>query len=116
MKKYRRFKKEDWFAWAGAERFGEKKDPFIYERTLNEGEVELTIIADKWGIGVYFSTGDDDCLIYQKSIEGLNSIRAEGELSHLIDYLEKYDYAPDITYELDHPSDATTQGFMLTEY
>lgn len=114
MADYRRFTKTDWYTWGGATKFNERQDPFIYERELNEGLVGLTIIADKTGISVYISDGenDEEDIYYYRDID-YTSIRAEGELKHLIEYLEKYTYAPDLTYELDHPTDESTKGFEI---
>lgn len=112
MADYRRFDKMDWDAFAGAEPFTDGKQPFIYNKHLNSGMAELTIIADRNGIEIYmFDDGFDDQNVWNKEIANLTSMRAEGELKHLIEYLEKFDYAPDVAYELDHPSDVTTQGF-----
>ena len=115
MAKYREFTREDWYAWAGAERFSEKKEPFIYEREMNDGGVLLTIIADKNGLGIYLQLLDDsdeDSVGYYKNMR-LNSIRAEGEMKRLIEHLEKdvFECASDITYELDHPQDEITKGY-----
>lgn len=112
MTKYRTFTKTDWYAWAGAENFSPKKEPLIYERKMNNGLVELIIIADRNGIELNLFADDEDegILGYYKEMH-LSSIQAEGELSHLIDYLERFTYAPDLTYELDHPSNDLTKGF-----
>ena len=71
----------------------------------------MLIIVDKKGIEIDFGKEDSDEEIgYYKEIE-LNSIRAEGELKHLIAYLSKFDSAPDIAYSLDHPDNDVTKGF-----
>ena len=114
MADYRRFNKHDWDAFAGAECFNNGSAPFIYTRMMNnglvDGLVELTIIADRTGIELYLTSEDDNSNVWDKNIM-LTPIRAEGELKHLIEYLEKYDYAPDLAYELDHPSDPITERF-----
>lgn len=105
MANYRRFNAIDWEAYAGAEPFSKNKDPFIYERDLNNGWVQLTIIADKNGIEIhlYSCEEDDEDNVWMKEFKsGMTSLRAEGELKHLIEYLGQWDYAPDIAYELDH--------------
>ena len=111
MSKIREFSKEDWYAWAGAENFSPNKAPLIYERKMNDGAVELIIIADRNGIELnLFADDDEENIGYYKEMR-LSSIQAEGELSHLIDYLEQFTYAPDLTYELDHPNNDLTKGF-----
>ena len=100
--KVRRFTKEDWYAYAGAEKFGENSDPWIYKQKL--GECELTAIADKNSIQIFIYSSeetDDECA-YIKELR-LNAIRAQGELIKLAEEIAKYDYAPDLTYALDHP-------------
>lgn len=107
--KIRRFTKEDWYAYAGAEKFGENSDPWIYEQKI--GECELTAIADKNSIQVmFYSEAEDDECAYIKQMP-LNAIRAQGELIKLADELAKYDYAPDLTYALDHPDREAFKGF-----
>lgn len=114
MADYRRFTKVDWYAWGGATKFNEKQDPFIYERELNGGLVGLTIIADKTGISIFISDNENDDydIYYYKDVE-YTSIRAEGELKHLIKYIENITYAPDLTYELDHPCADIIKGYTL---
>lgn len=113
----RQFNKTDWYGWAGAEAFSEKHQPLITEVSLNDGEVEMTLIADKNGIQISFASDDaeDGTLTYMKEMP-LNSIKAEGELKHLVEYLSKWTYAPDITYELDHPTNPITQGYTGVLY
>ena len=100
MIKYRRFGALDWDCYAGAESFSKTQNPFIYERELNDGQVHLTIIADRNGIEFHLSGGDeDDEDVWLKNFESrMTSLRAEGELKHLIEYLEQWDYAPDVAY------------------
>lgn len=112
MTEYRRFDSMDWQAFAGAECFTDGRQPFIYNQSLNSGLVQLTVIADRNGLEIYlFDDGDGDQNVWDKSIKNLTSLRAEGELKHLIEYLQKFEYAPDLAYELDHPSDKVTEGF-----
>lgn len=101
MKEYRRFTKTDWDAFAGAEKFNEKSEPFIYEKEMNDGLVGLTLIADRTGIELMMTCEEDGtvCYDYNKS---LTSIQAEGEMRAIIKELEKYTYAPDLAYCLDH--------------
>lgn len=75
----------------------------------------LTIIADNRGIEIdLYSEEDDDYITYCKLVEGMTSIRAEGELKHLIKHIENITYAPDLTYELDHPCADIIKGY--TDY
>ena len=113
----RQFNKKDWYGWAGAEAFSEQHQPLITEVSLSDGEVSMTLIADRNGIQISFANDDDEeeTLIYTKEMS-LNSIRAEGELNHLVEYLSQWTYAPDITYELDHPTSPVTQGYKGSLY
>ena len=111
MADYRRFDKLDWDGYAGAECFSDEQQPFIYNQELNSGLAQLTIIADRTGIEIHIFADDDDLNVWDKSIDNLTSLRAEGEMKHLIEYLQKFEYAPDLAYELDHPSDQVTEGF-----
>lgn len=111
--KVRRFTQNDWYAWAGAEKFNEKSDPWIYEQKL--GECELTAIADKNGLHIYlYSDEEDETLGYEKSMS-LTAIRAQGELIHLADELATFTYAPDLTYCLDHPDRVPFIGYTCQE-
>ena len=114
MADYRRFTKVDWYAWAGAEKFMGGAEPFIYEREMNDGKVALTIIADNRGIEIdLYSEEDGENTTYNKLMDNMTSIRAEGELKHLIKYIENITYAPDLTYELDHPCADIIKGYTL---
>lgn len=107
----RRFTKNDWYGWAGAEFFSDKSEPFIYEKTMNDGAVELTVIADPWGLSINLSAdGDPDIMTWGKVLD-LTPIRAEGELRALVKVLDNYTYAPDLSYAIDHESDKVFEGF-----
>ena len=111
MVEIRRFTKLDWNAWSGAESFSKTSEPLIYERSLNDGLVDLIIIADKNGIEInVIGHDDEENCVYTKELHQ-NSIRAMGELKHLAEYLEKYTYAPDLVYELDHPCEPIVEGY-----
>lgn len=111
MEDYRRFEKIDWDAFAGAECFSDGSQPFIYvSHTLNEGLVELCVLADKTGIEIYLVGEEDN--VWSKDLP-LTSLRAEGELRELIKVLKEYTYAPDLSYELDHPTHEATKGFTF---
>lgn len=109
---YRRFNATDWQSFSGAERFSGNQDPFIYNKTMNDGHVELIAIVDRNGCEInFYSDGDEEVLCYSKKLICSSSMRAEGYLRQLIKVLEEYSYAPDLTYELDHPSHKATEGF-----
>ena len=110
MAEYRRFTKTDWDAFAGAEAFT-GSDPFIYEKTMNAGRVELAVVIDRNGVQINLLSDDDkDPVVYMKEQE-FKSIVAEGELRALIKVIDLYDYAPDLTYELNHPTHEATKGY-----
>lgn len=108
MAEYRRFKKEDWYVLGGAEKFSNGTDPFIYERKL-DGDIELTIVVDCKGLDIFFYDIGESTNYYK--FKEMSSVIAEGEIKHLIAYLEKYTCASDITYVLDHPDDDAVRGF-----
>ena len=111
MADIRRFEKEDWYGYAGAEVFKDKTSPFISNIKMNDGAVDVMVVADANGleIDVYSSNGES-VLTWRKERQ-LSSIQAEGELNHLVPYLDRYSYAPDLTYALDHPDDDIIEGF-----
>lgn len=114
MADYRRFTKEDWYEWAGAEKFREGKDPFIYNRELDGEDISLTIIADKNGIAIYINEDLEDPIGYYRNDNDRvwQSLVAETELIHLIAYLNKYTDAKDILFELEHPQDELVKGYQ----
>ena len=112
MAEYRRFKKEDWYALGGVEKFSNGTDPFIYERTL-DGDIELTIVVDCTRLDIFFADAGE-FTNYCKD-KDMSSVIAEGEIKHLIAYLEKYTCASDITYVLDHPDDDAVRGFSYID-
>lgn len=123
MAKYRRFNKEDWWAWGGAEPFSNNMEPLIYETCygqdneegyLIEGEIAVTVIVDKCGIGIYFGIEDyeEGTIGYHKDLN-LTALQGEVELKHLIDFIEKFEYAQDLVYELDHSTNDITKGFYM---
>lgn len=119
LKNIRRFTQSDWYGWAGAERFSNDSEPFIYEQTLNHGIVSLIIIADRCGIGIYMVSSEDDGeeeeeLSWHKDVT-LTAIQAEGELRALVKAVSEFDYAPDLSYEIDHHwSNKVFDGFEIT--
>lgn len=112
MSEIRRFKEEDWFCWAGAEKFSNDSDPFVYDGKI--GSVEFITIADRNGISVYISGVEDE---YEQNIwsleKSLSALQAEGELRAFVKAMEKYEYAPDLAYALDHCSEPEFQGFVF---
>ena len=59
--KIKRFSREDWYAYAGAEKFHtDGSDPFIYTQAFNDGKIECTAIADAYGIQIFMCTASDD--------------------------------------------------------
>lgn len=94
-------------------------EPLIYERCYskdnNEGyliedAISVTIIVDKVGIGIYFETEDYGEVSYHKDLN-LTALQGEVELKHLIDFIEKFEYAQDLIYGLDHSTNDITKGF-----
>lgn len=90
----------DYDCWGGVESFNDDSAPFIYEQEFNDGEVDLTVIADKNGIQICLSTlkGSENWVVDTE----LSSMRAEGWMRALIKEFEKYSYAPDLAYAIDH--------------
>lgn len=106
---YREFTKTDWDCFAGAEPFTTKKNPLIWEYypINNEGHVSITIVCDKNGFELYMYSDDPDeeFIIYQKELHK-SWIQMEGEMKNLIYEVAKYNYAPDLAFELDHTCDS----------
>ena len=107
--KITQFTKEDWYGWAGAEKFENGELPLIYKHELKNAE--LTIIGDRNGVQVaVYSEYDAGC----ETIEGyytwvLSSrkewtpIQVEGEMRALIKELNPAEkYGAEIAYTLDH--------------
>lgn len=107
MAEYKRFIKEDWYGYAGAEKFTDGTDPFIYHNDMNDGQVLVTIIADTNGIEIYFTSNvdcDDNMYAWAKRFgQPVSSLVGEGELRAFIKEVETFTYAPDLTYCLNHP-------------
>ena len=110
MNEIRRFTKEDWYGYGGAEKFSNDTEPFIYERVLNDGAVEMVIIVDATGIEVNMTEVGSDRTLTWIYIKKLTAIQAEGELRHLVKHLEEFTDAPDISYELDHSKEFAFMG------
>lgn len=114
MSEIREFGKADWDCWGGAESFSAKHEPLIATGTMNDGHVEVTVLADKNGISIYFTSDDEDedQLRYHRMVK-LNHLRALGEIQAIAGAIKTYEYAPDLTYEIDHSwnKDDTFYGF-----
>lgn len=102
MGKIRRFKKEDWWGYAGSTKFKDGTNPFIYERELNDGAVELVIIADAEGVDIELFADDEPERVAWVINKSLNATKAEELLRAIVKELKKYTYGPDLSYELDH--------------
>lgn len=112
MGDYRRFTKNDWDAFGGAESFSATQEPFMYETVMSKGQVEISVIADRNGIEInFFGDADSEEIVVYTKEHQMSSMIAEGELRQLISVIEQYDYAPDLTYELNHPTHEATKGF-----
>lgn len=99
----RRFTKIDWYAFAGAEKFKDGSEPFIFESERNG--VELALIGDANMIYLVMTcpdSGEED-MVWEEEIKA-NPIRIEGIMRHIIKDLNLDGdwYAPDISYILDH--------------
>lgn len=105
----RRFTKEDWYGFAGAEKFRGGSDPFMYERDMNNGLIELVITADRNGIMVMLTDGEESDTWYKELVD-ISALRAEGELRQIVARVEKFEYAPDLSYALDHGNEGLS-GF-----
>ena len=115
MTSIRTFTKHDWDAFAGAECFENGSQPLIFEAELNDGQSCLTVIADRTGLEIYIQSVEEYSEdVWSKGIKNLSPLRARGEMEHLISYFNRseYTHAPNIAYELDHPSDKITEGFQ----
>lgn len=114
MSEVREFGKHDWDEFAGAESFSKNHEPLIARGTMNDGHVEVTVLADKAGVSIYFYSDDEDedQLTYHK-VMSLNYLRAVGEIQAIVRAIKTYGYAPDLTYEIDHSwnKDDTFYGF-----
>lgn len=99
----RRFSRKDWYAFAGAEKFKDGSEPFIFYSERNG--IELSLIGDAKMIYLVMAcpdSGEED-MIWEEEIKA-NPIRIEGIMRHIIASLnlEGDWYAPDISYTLDH--------------
>lgn len=111
MADYRRFTKVDWYGWAGATKFPNGSQPFIYDRKFPDN-TEMTIIADATGMGIYLYEDDEEPLSFYKD-KPWCSVIAKGEIRHVIEYLSSYNDAAGISFELQHPQDDSVKDFYL---
>ena len=103
MGKIRRFNKNDWDGFAGAEKFADGTAPFIYEQEMNEGLVaELTIVVDRNDIEITIASYDGQDKWVKRVENPMSSLRAEGEIYHWAEFCKGFTYAPALSYALDH--------------
>ena len=59
MKHVKRFEREDWYGWAGAEQFPDGSEPVIFNGVVDyRGKVEpVTVVGDRNGVEVH--VGED---------------------------------------------------------
>ncbi len=107
----RRFTKEDWFGWAGAEKFKSGSEPWIYERTIEENRVELTIIADRNGAQIILTPNDEEEFAAWGYEQELTAIQAHGLIIALKNATEGYDQGMVLAYDLDHWRKPEFKGF-----
>ena len=109
MNPVRKFTTSDWQCYSGAEKFLNGSEPLALDIELN-GENTCTILADRNGLELHI-TGPEEQNFWLKETK-LTQLRAEGELRALQKMIEKdYTYAPDLAYELDHPTVEVFKGF-----
>jgi hypothetical protein len=81
---------------------------------MSDGTAGLEIIIDRSGIELHlFNENVSEDNTWCKEIESLTALRAEGELRALINYTSTFEYAPDLAYQLDHPTEDITKGFSF---
>lgn len=108
MNEIRKFDKQDWECYAGAERFSENSEPLILDLEL-EGNAEATVIADKNGLGFYIGVGFEGEM-WEKDLT-LTALRAEGEMRAILKAVKEITNAADLAYELEHPTKEALKGF-----
>lgn len=115
MSDIRRFERNDWYGFAGAQKFNEELDPYISTFTIDKKrDIEITAIADAQGLEIYlYNDRTGEGLIYTKELE-LTDMQAESELTHLVAFIESYTEAPKLIYALDHPSNECTKDFCYS--
>lgn len=108
MNEIRKFDQHDWMAYAGAERFSKNSEPLILDIELDYN-AEATVVADKNGLQIFIGNGEN-AEAWTKDLE-LTPLRAEGELRTIQKAIKELTYAPDLAYELDHPTQEALKGF-----
>lgn len=81
--KIKRFTKQDWYAFSGAEKFEDGTDPLTAE---NE---HFKIIADVQGIEIYVEDSDD--IIMVEAVKPLKVNQAEAVMKGIIQILENFE-------------------------
>lgn len=112
MNKIRRFTEVDWYGFAGAEKFANGSEPFIYEANFSDNSANLTVVADRNGISIMINTKDDD-IIYFKDSHFKSSLQAEGEIRALARVIKSYTEASDLCYDLDNENFPEFRNFFL---
>lgn len=113
--KIRRFTKTDWYGYAGAERFNDGSAPFIYETTLDDGQAEVVIIADKKGVEIDLVSEEDTSLGastcgWSKMIP-LSPLLAMGEMRNAVRFVESFTNAADMGFHLYNGYAESMKGF-----
>lgn len=108
MNEIRKFDKQDWECYAGAEEFSKNSEPLILDIEL-EANGEATVIAGKNGLEFYVGVGFDGEM-WQKDLD-LTALRAEGELRAIQRAVKEITNAADLAYELEHPTKEALKGF-----
>lgn len=115
MAEIRKFKKPDWEAYAGAEKFFNGTEPFIYEQEFSDAK-GVTVLADRNGIQILLFDDSYEDNIWMKDKE-LTELRALGEMRVLVSVIKSYNDLADLAYALDNPeselSDRCFQGFKF---
>lgn len=119
-KEYKRFTKEDWYGYAGCEKFHDGSDPFIYEKELeSDGSIKIfvTVIVSQEAIDIEIGrmnmeTKTDLTMAWVKqNPEDFNSMKAEGYMRKIVEAISKFPNGSDLCYELDNPEEKVLKGF-----
>lgn len=113
--KIRRFTKTDWYGYAGAERFNDGSAPFIYETTLDDGETEVIIVADKNGVMIEIANedyvaADLSACVWQKNVS-LSPFLAVGEMRNAVRFVDSFTNAADMGFQLHNGYAESMKGF-----
>lgn len=111
-KEYRRFTKEDWYGFAGCEKFSDGSEPFIYDHEF-EDDTSVTVTIDRYQIDVimYSETEEMYAWVYDRR-QSFSSMIAEGYMRKLVESIERFSFGSELCYELDHPTEEIFKGFQ----